>query len=250
MRFQMRLQVIRSGKLFITHVAEMFFLRFMNRLVLPDSRLGRETFRAERAEEGSGALVVFPKSVSSQSIASIEGLITLGTLEGLGPAVDPHVGPEGGLLAEGLATGVTHEGFVSGVSSDVILKLEHFLEIFTTEGAQSLPLLLLGEELRLRVGISGNFFSLHFNPLFPFSSVLVRTFRDCFLVFQRGFLFGFPPGRGQTKVSIAAVNGQGEILFILDLDVVQVVRVKELRSLYVHGDFRYGLEVLRKEAVG
>ena len=105
----------------------------MNRLVFPDGGLGGKTFRTERAEERSGAFVVFPKSVSSQSVASIEGLGTLRTLEGLGPAVNPHVGPEGGLLAEGLATGVTHEWFVSGVSSDVILKLEHLFEIFPTE---------------------------------------------------------------------------------------------------------------------
>ena len=37
--------------------------------------------------------------------------------------MDPHVGPQGGLLAKGLATGVTDEGFVSSGLIDMLLSM-------------------------------------------------------------------------------------------------------------------------------
>ena len=107
----------------------MFLLRLMNRFMLLHSRLCWETFRAKRAEKWSGAVVVLPQSVCSQRIARIEGLVTLLTLEGSHSAVDPHVGPQGGLLAEGLATCVADEGLVPCVSPDVLLKVGELGEL-------------------------------------------------------------------------------------------------------------------------
>ena len=183
----------------------MFLLRLMNRFMLLHSRLSWETFRAKRAEKWSGAVVVLPQSVCSQRIARIEGLVTLFTLEGSHSAVDPHVGPQGGLLAEGLATCVADEGFVPGVSPDVILELEHLLEIFPTERADPLPLLVLQQEMSfsvsfqfclghelspaLRAGESCLLLSLDFTPfILLFSSIF--TLLDGFLFNDEGtFLF-------------------------------------------------------------
>ena len=94
---------------------------------------------------------MFPQFVCSQSVARIECFVTLGTLEWLGATVDPHVSPQRGLLAEGFTTGVAHERLLPRVSPDVVLELEHFLEIFPTEGADSLR----PGELEMRLPVSG-----------------------------------------------------------------------------------------------
>ena len=205
---------------------------------------------------------MFPKSVRGECITSIECFVTLGTLEWLDSTVDPHVCPERCLLAESFTAGVTHEGFIARVGPNVVLQLEHLLEIFPTEGADSLRLRQLevsfpvSRQLSLRLeGLTADR-TTEVNEIFHPAGSLGLSFP---LLVSTFFVFGFPQrflrflrfsrGGARAEVRVVAVDGEREILLVLNLDVLQIVRVKQLRSLNVLGNLRDGLEILRYESL-
>ena len=203
---------------------------------------------------------MFPKSVRGECVTSIECFVTLGTLEWLDSTVDPHVCPQRSLLTKSFPTGVTHEGFIARVGPNVVLQLEHLLEIFPTEGADSLRLRQLevsfpvSRQLSLRLeGLTADR-TTEVNEIFHPAGSLGLSFPllvSIFFGFPQRFLrfLRFSRGGARAEVRVVAVDSEREILLVLNLDVLQIVRVKQLRSLNVLGNLRDGLEILRYESL-
>ena len=118
MRAHVRLQVVGARKSLFALGARVPLFRhwLVDRLVLFHRCLCRETFAAERAEEGPRPVRVLPLFVSSKSAAGVESLTTVVTFVRSQAGVDPHVSAQCDLLVEGFATGMTHKGTVASVN--------------------------------------------------------------------------------------------------------------------------------------
>ena len=132
--------MVRSSKLLLTLVTRVLLFWFMNSFMFSHCRLCGETLRAKRTEERPVAVIVSPHHMSGQGTGHIEALLTLGTFKGFHSAVDSHMSLQRGFLAKSLATSMTHERLVSSMFSNVVLKLKHFTEIFSTKTTHSLSL--------------------------------------------------------------------------------------------------------------
>ena len=179
--------MVCSSKLLLTLVTRVLLFWFMNSFMFSHCRLCGKTFRTKRTEERPVAVIVPPHHMSGQGTGHIEALLTLGTFKGFHSTVDSHMCLQRGFLAKSLTTSMTHERLVSSMFSNVILKLEHFTEIFSTESTHSLSL-RLGQQMNL---FMDNKLNLSIKRLTAYGTFIVFSLFLPFNIFLVSFRFTF-----------------------------------------------------------